>query len=332
MLESLSSQRLIFITGKGGVGKSTACAALGRALAKRGRRVLIVETDTYSAMAELFDTPLSNSTITAARGVDGLWLVNLSAQDALIHAIRQFVPSERVARSVIQNRVASVFFKAAPSVNEFSILNMVRHYIEQKNKDGKPTYDHVIVDLPASGHAVTFLNVPNTLHGMIRIGRLAQICKDLADFIHNPSHTSIVAVCLPEEMPVNETIELADSIHDTLDRHLSCVMLNMVHNEPFSLSHRELFDQMSGHLHDNALSNLEALSPTDRVLRGASLAMEWHDRDLKYTRLLTRKLHDSIEIVELPMLYENTGARVIERLANVINGSDSGEGGDDLAS
>lgn len=325
MLESLISQRLIFITGKGGVGKSTACAALGRSLAERGRRVLIVETDTYSAMAELFDTRLTDSKATPARGLDNLWLVNLSAQDALIHAIRQFVPSDRVARTVIQNRIASVFFKAAPSVNEFSILNMVRHYTQEKLKNKRDAYDHVIVDLPASGHAVTFLNVPNTLHGMIRVGRLAQICKELADFIHNPSHTSIIAVCLPEEMPVNETVELAASIKETLGRHLSYVLLNMVHREPYSLSHRELFDEMIHKVKDQALSELELLSPTERVLRGASLAMEWHDRDLKYTRLLTRKLHDSIEIVELPMLYERLGQRVIARLANVLNGTDNGE-------
>lgn len=322
MLDSLLSQRLIFITGKGGVGKSTACAALGRALADRGRRVLIVETDTYSAMADLFDTPLTDSQIAPVRSGNGkLFLVNLSAEAALIHAIRQFVPSDRVARSVIQNRVASVFFKAAPSVNEFSILNMVRHYLDLEGKD---RYDHVIVDLPASGHAVTFLNVPNTLHGMIRVGRFAQICRELADHIASTTKTAIVAVCLPEEMPVNETIELADSIHDKLGRHLSMVMLNMVHRSPFSSQHRALFTAVSHTIEDEALSRLDTLSEPQRVLRGASLAMEWHDRDLKYARILTRKLSDDIEILELPMLYEGQSERVITRLANVLNGKDDG--------
>ena len=330
MLDSLLSQRLIFITGKGGVGKSTACAALGRALSDRGRRVLIVETDTYSAMADLFETPLNDSEIAPVRGDDKLFLVNLSAEAALIHAIRQFVPSDRVARSVIQNRVASVFFKAAPSVNEFSILNMVRYYLDI---EGKERYDHVIVDLPASGHAVTFLNVPNTLHGMIRVGRFAQICRELGDHIASPKKTAIVAVCLPEEMPVNETIELADSIHDKLGRHLNMVMLNMVHRPPFSSQHRALFDAVSQSVADEALSYLDQLSEPQRVLRGASLAMEWHDRDLKYARILTRKLADSIEILELPMLYEGSNERVITRLANVLNGKDNGDfSSEDLAS
>ncbi len=330
MLDSLPSQRLIFITGKGGVGKSTACAALGKALADQGKRVLIVETDTYSAMADLFDTPLVGSDIAPVRGTSNLFLVNLSAEDALIHAIRQFVPSDRIARSVIQNRVASVFFKAAPSVNEFSILNMVRHYLDEK-QGSKNTYDHVIVDLPASGHAVTFLNVPRTLHGMIRVGKFAQICDDLAHMIANPSQTALVAVCLPEEMPVNETIELAASMHETLGRHLSSVMLNMVHKEPFSSHHRALFDVMSAEVKEEPLSTLEDLSPSDRILRGASLALEWHDRDLKYSRILTRKLHDSIHIMELPMLYEGKGQRVISRLANVLNNKDDGAF-DELAS
>ena len=321
MLDSLPSQRLIFVTGKGGVGKSTTCAALGQSFAERGERTLIVETDTYSAMAELFDTALKDSQIAAAKGVEHLELVNLSAQDALIQAIRQFVPSDRVARGVIQNRVANLFFKAAPSVNEFSILNMVRHYLDER-QGKKARYDHVIVDLPASGHAVTFLNVPKTLYGMIRVGRLAQICLELSELIADERRCALMAVCLPEEMPVNETIELAGSIQNALNRHLSCVMLNMVHPQPFSSSHRALFEAVKERLPAHRLNEVERLSAPQRVVSGASLAMQWHDRDVKYTRLLRSKLHEHIALLELPMLYERRGRDVISKLAAVLQGVD----------
>lgn len=309
MIEALLSTRLIFVTGKGGVGKSTACAALGLALARRGRRTLIVETDTYSAMADLFSKPLAHGQIVEQE--PNLWLQNLLAQDALIHIIQQFVPSERVARTVIQNKVAQIFFKAAPSVNEFSPLNQVYSYVQQE-RAGRPAYDHVIVDLPASGHAVTFLNVPMTLHGMMRgLGRFAAKTKEVGQLIRDTKRCALVAVCLPEEMPVNETIELADSLKESLSRGLTLTMLNMVHDAPFSQTMRPTFDKLQSQL---KAQDTPALG---RLFEGNALAQDWYERDHHYVELLRDKLDG--HIIELPMLYEQEGAQVISKLADFIN-------------
>lgn len=309
MIEALLSTRLIFVTGKGGVGKSTACAALGLALARRGRRTLIVETDTYSAMAELFNKKLDHGEIVEQE--PNLWLQNLLAQDALIHIIQQFVPSERLAKTVTQNKVAQIFFKAAPSVNEFSLLNQVYSYIQQE-RAGKPVYDHVIVDLPASGHAVTFLNVPMTLFGMMRgIGRFAAKTKEVGQLIRDPKRCALVAVCLPEEMPVNETLELAQSLEEHLDRGLTLTMLNMVHDAPFVASLRPTFEQLQQKLEQSASEGLR------RIHQGSELALDWFERDLKYIKMLRERLTG--HIIELPMLYEQDGALVISKLADFLN-------------
>lgn len=309
MIEALLSTRLIFVTGKGGVGKSTACAALGLALARRGRRTLIVETDTYSAMAELFNKTLDHGKIVEQE--QNLWLQNLLAQDALIHIIQQFVPSERLAKTVTHNKVAQIFFNAAPSVNEFSLLNQVYSYIQQE-RAGKPVYDHVIVDLPASGHAVTFLNVPMTLFGMMRgIGRFAAKTKEVGLLIRDPKKCAIVAVCLPEEMPVNETIELAQSVEDNLERGLTLTMLNMVHDAPFVTSLRPAFEQLQQKLEHSASEGLR------RIHQGSELALDWFERDLKYIQMLRERLAG--RIIELPMLYEKDGALVISKLAEHLN-------------
>lgn len=309
MIEALLSTRLIFVTGKGGVGKSTACAALGLALARRGRRTLIVETDTYSAMAELFNKTLDHGKIVEQE--QNLWLQNLLAQDALVHIIQQFVPSERLAKTVTHNKVAQIFFNAAPSVNEFSLLNQVYSYIQQE-RAGKPVYDHVIVDLPASGHAVTFLNVPMTLFGMMRgIGRFAAKTKEIGLLIRDPKKCAIVAVCLPEEMPVNETIELAQSVEDNLERGLTLTMLNMVHDAPFVASLRPAFEQLQQKLEHSASEGLR------RIHQGSELALDWFERDLKYIKMLRERLTG--RIIELPMLYEKDGALVISKLAEYLN-------------
>ena len=328
MLHDLLDKRLIFITGKGGVGKSTATAGLGLALSRKGKRVLIVETDTYSAMADLFSLTLSDSNIEKVKQFDGLEVVNLYAEDALVHAIKQFVPSDRVARSVIGNRVARVFFKAAPSVNEFSILNMVRYYLD-KTRGTRPYYDHVIVDLPASGHAVPFFNVPKPLNGMVRVGRFAQICQELADQIEDTRQTAILAVCLPEEMPVNETIELSEAIEENLKRELSMIMLNMVHERPFDQTHDEVFGalrKVTPAQKPEELANAGALS---RVIQGNALALDWYERDLIYIDLLGQKT--ASPIIEIPMFYEKEGLRVIERVADFLCGEPGG-GDTELAS
>lgn len=306
MLAHFSSTRLIFVTGKGGVGKSTATAALGMALAKAGKRTLLIETDTYSAMADLFRIKLDHGQVT--KHSDNLWLQNLLAEDALIHIIKKFVPSERLSRSVIQNRVARVFFKAAPSVNEFSILNRVYDY-HQETEGARPRFDHIIVDLPASGHAVTFLNVPNTLHGMMRgIGGFAALTKEIGEMIANPKKCAIVAVCLPEEMPVRETIELAQSFKETINRDLNMTMLNMVHHAPFDMTHKAPFESLQQNMTDDTGEAIE------RIVQANDLALQWFERDNIYIEMLQNELESPI--VELPMFYAPNGQDVVEQLAD----------------
>ena len=309
MIEALLSTRLIFVTGKGGVGKSTACAALAMALAKRQRRTLIVETDTYSAMADLFNEELASGKI--VKRDDHLWMQNLLAQDALSHIIQQFVPSERVARTVIQNKVAQIFFKAAPSVNEFSLLNQVYSYL-QEERAGRPTYDHIVVDLPASGHAVTFLNVPMTLHGMMRgLGRFAAKTLEVGQLIRDPSRCAIVAVCLPEEMPVNETLELSQSLRTSLKRPLTLAMLNMVHSPPFDARHLDTFTAL-----EDALAT-RAEPAAQRVRQGARLALDWYERDQAHIGRLEADI--GCPVVRLPMLYEAEAMAVLSKLAHLLN-------------
>lgn len=320
MIEDLIQKRLIFVTGKGGVGKSTVVATLARALAARGRRTLVVETDAFSAMPDLLGLPTLHSSDGPLSAGENLWAENFEADECFVRTLSRFVPSKRIARAVVGNRVARVFFKAAPSVNEFVILDQIIEEVD-RSEDGHDLYDHVVVDLPASGHALTFLGVPQTLKGMMKVGPIAKRAQRIADEIRDPLHTAIVAVCVPEEMPVNETIELAENVRDELARGLSAVIVNMVHEMPVREELSEalvtLLNKLreDGELNPDAIHNKDS-SALDKLLAGSSLALGWHERDAYYLGLLKGRISAAIQT--LPVIYDVDAARIVEILARVI--------------
>lgn len=328
MLTPLDEKRLIFVTGKGGVGKSTGTASLARALALKGRNILVVETDTYSAMSDLLGIPQhSEGVVTVDDGIDA---INLRADESLVQTLTRFLPSERVVRAITQNRVTSSFFDSAPSVNEFVLLDQMLALAEENDQK----YDHVIVDLPASGHAVTFLAVPKTLHGMMRgVGPVAKRAQAIAERISNPAQTAVVAICLPEEMPVNETLELSENLERELGCKLTMCLVNMVHRAPVDGAHRDALKALHRELNgddDPSAVLFRDPTPAQRLVAGNSLAMRWFDRDARYLRIL----HDRLDapLVEVPMFYEVDHAKIVRRVADYLISGDPDDSPEALAS
>jgi anion-transporting ArsA/GET3 family ATPase len=316
MLESLDNKRLIFVTGKGGVGKSACTAGLAMALSRRGRRVLVVETDAYSAMTVILGAGQSEHTIVHV--IDGLYAINLRSKQCLVETLTRYLPSERVVRAITQNRVTESFFTSAPSVNEFVLLDKILALLETEDR----AWDHIVVDLPASGHALTFLGVPRTLNAMMRnVGPIAKRASEVDSIITNASKSAVVAICLPEEMPVNETIELAANLKTTLGRSLDLTLVNMVHDRPISEDHEDDFERASMRLKVRSnptgiLSDTQS-TPVQRILAGNQLALRWYKRDHTYLQILHEQLQ--CEIVELPMVYEVDETKIVDILADHMN-------------
>lgn len=324
MLDDLQKQGLIFVTGKGGVGKSTCTGALGRALNRRGSRVLLVETDAYSAMSELL----------GASGTDGdrieissgFVAVNLKHEECLRNTLKRYVPSARVVKALTSNRVTQAFFGSAPSVNEFVLLDQIFTIL----RDEKDAFDHIVVDLPASGHAVSFLGVPRTLNAMMRdVGPIARRAAEIAEVIEDEEDTGIVAVCLPEEMPVNETIELSENIESGFGRSLNLVMANMVHPRPFPSRHDvrfvEVSTRMGVHASPAGVLADQSAEASARVVAGSDIALRWFKRDRRYLDILHDRLSSSAEVVELPMVYDVDERAIVEVLSDAILGEVTGE-------
>lgn len=216
---ALLDKKLLFVTGKGGVGKTTVSASLARLAASRGRRTLIVEVDADSSIERVFGVDKVGFTPTELG--PNLFACALGADDCMEAFVHRFVPSRRVGDLILGNRVAQVFFQAAPSVLEAVVLDQLATLATES----QPAYDTIVVDLPASGHAVKFLSVPRSMARMVAVGELARHLQRLAELLEDERKCEMVVVALPEEMPVNETIELVGTIRRDLlipVRHVVC--------------------------------------------------------------------------------------------------------------
>lgn len=316
MLEQLDDKRIIFVTGKGGVGKSTVAAALAESLADRGRRVLIIETDAYSAISEILGAGDSDHKRVEVKR--NLFAINLRSFDSLVATLSRFLPGEKVVKAVVNNRVTRSFFDSAPSVGEFVLLDQIVLISETET----PAWDHIVVDLPASGHAVTFLNVPQTLNGMMRnMGPIAKRAMEIHAVLADRRRSAVVAVCLAEEMPVNETIELSANLEKALGRGLDMALVNMVHDRPFpadATSHFAKLVSATG-VGENPANILMGDSEDSfkRWVAGIELARQWFERDGHYLKIL----HDRLRgVVELPMVYELSERAIVTRMAAHLNG------------
>jgi MinD-like ATPase involved in chromosome partitioning or flagellar assembly len=324
MIASLDDNRLIFVTGKGGVGKSTVTAALARGLARRDRRTLVVETDVFSAMDELLDVELDDHQMVDVE--PNLEAINLKASECVVEAMSRLIPSERIVRTMLDNRIARVFFEAAPGVNQFAMLEKIRDLYAETDDGGEPRWDHIVIDLPASGHAVTFLSVAATFRDMIKVGPVADAATDVADIVDDRNISSLVAVCLPEEMPVNETLDLDSNLRDAIGRGLDVVLANMVHRPPLegreARDFQTLVDSMEA---DDSM--VDALlgrgtdDPTEQKLRrliaGNRLAEQWFHRDRRHLKRLRDSL--SVDVYDIPVFYESDGSSIARRMIDFLD-------------
>lgn len=193
----LLNSRLLLVTGKGGTGKTSLSAALGRLLAEKGHRTIVCEVDSFRpALTGLLGVTPTYQPVQAAQKLD---VCNISWREALEEWLEQSVPGQRMVRKILDNKLVQTFLDATPGVRETVILSRLITLTER--------YDRVVVDMPASGHAISLLGVPNVAIGLMRGGPIRERAEVVLKVLGRPD-TALVIVGLPEEMVVNETVEL----------------------------------------------------------------------------------------------------------------------------
>ena len=202
-IRDIIQSRLIFVSGKGGVGKTCVSAAIGKTTAQSGKKTLLVEVDNFHpSYPSIFQRKMGYKPTELEPNLFGC---NITWLDALEDWLVGTVRIRTIVHLILNNRVAMLFLNATPGAREIVILSKIADLLKD--------YDQVIVDLPASGHALGILRVPGTAIQLMRSGPIFDRAKEILSVFSD--HRSLVLLCaLPEEMVVNETVEFAQKIRE----------------------------------------------------------------------------------------------------------------------
>jgi anion-transporting ArsA/GET3 family ATPase len=225
-MASLLDRRLILIVGKGGVGRSTVAAAVASACARRGRRTLLFEANANDRFGHFFGTsPVGTDIKPLARD---LHAVNTNPAAALEEYGMMILRFRRVYKMVFENRVSRYFLRAIPGLDDYSVVGKAWYHTTEIER-GRPLWDTVVFDMPASGHSLSMLRLPKVILDTVPEGPLTSSAREVRSLLLDPQRTAILLVTLAEEMPVNEARELTTALDRELGMRVSHVVINQVY-------------------------------------------------------------------------------------------------------
>jgi anion-transporting ArsA/GET3 family ATPase len=223
---ALLDKRLVVVTGKGGVGKTTVAAALGLLSARRGRRTVVCEVAQQERLAGLFGArDVGHDEVELA---PGLFAVSVQPERAMHEWLRHQLKSGALAGLLGHSRLFGYLTAAAPGVTELVTVGKVWDLAQTRRRTGGSTFDTVIMDAPATGHALALLRAPRTYASIARVGPIARQASSIDGFLRDRAATGVLCVALPEEMPVNETVDLEQRLAGDLDMKIDQVVANGV--------------------------------------------------------------------------------------------------------
>jgi anion-transporting ArsA/GET3 family ATPase len=198
-------RRLVLVVGKGGVGRSTVAAAIASECAARGRKTLLYETNANDRFGAFFQkSAVSTDPVQLA---PNLFAINATPASALAEYGLMILKFKTVYEMVFENRVTKAFLRAIPGLDEYALLGKLWFHTTEE-KRGKPVWDTIIYDMPASGHSISMLRVPWVIVDTVPEGPLTRDARTIKALLTDPVRTATILVTLAEEMPVNEAVEL----------------------------------------------------------------------------------------------------------------------------
>ncbi|HEX8075788.1 MAG TPA: ArsA family ATPase [Thermoleophilaceae bacterium] len=304
-MSALIDKRLVFVAGKGGVGRTTVAASLGLAAARAGKRTIVCEVARQERVSQAFKR--EGVGFNEAELAPNLYAISIDPQESLEEFLIDQVGSRRIAGLLFHNRIFEYLAAATPGLRELATIGKVWELaqLERRKRSDSP-YDLVIVDLPATGHGLAALRTPRTFGEIARVGPVRRKADLIDSFIRDPRQTGVVAVALPEEMPVAETVEFAGALERELGLRLEATVMNAMLPERFSGADAEAIERVNGG---------HGAPPVAAALRAA---LSEHRR-ARAQRAQLRRLKSGLDgpVVTLPYLFEpDLGLEDWERLSS----------------
>ena len=296
--EIIASRQIVFITGKGGVGKSVVSAALALRARSLGLRPVLFECDAPTRKSLLPGSKqLGPELSEVAPGILG---INQRSDDAIRDYAASTLPSRTVADLLFENRVARMFLQAAPSVTEMALVGRIALLGDRHGAEGP-----IIVDLHATGHAISLLRAPAGIMKVLRAGALFDRAQKIDEMLRDPARSAFLTVAVPEELPVSELLELSAAL-DEMGAPQGPVIVNGVLGSDL------------GSIDDAALAQLGGHDKTAAAAADLIALRAWGRRSARECGRLRDALttrHGAADIVTLPFLVEDGGDPLAARIA-----------------
>jgi len=301
-------RKLLVVTGKGGVGKTTVAAALGLLAVQRGLRTIVVEVGDQTRLPELFGVSRQETGV-ETKLQQGLWSISIDPDRALLEWL-QTLGGRVSGRVLASSSTFQYFTAAAPGARE--LVSMVKIWELTRGERWRRRaggYDLVVLDAPATGHALGMLHSPQTFGAIARVGPIAGQTKQVRELLEDPARSGYLAVAQGTEMAVTETLELTEGLHRILNRELEAVVVNGVLPRRFTAAELQRISQLNGSeraTKGSAGSAERRGEPTtnESVLRSAALAARAvHDRARFQHNQVARLRRRHFEVLGVPFVF-----------------------------
>ncbi|MQA99688.1 MAG: P-loop NTPase [Actinobacteria bacterium] len=317
LLDEFFDPKILIVSGKGGVGKTTVSAALAIMAAKAGHRVCIAEVDEKGTLPAIFGS--EGLGYEPSKMCPGIWGLRIIPEESLAEYLRVQYHMKRISKAFTSTHFVDYITTAAPGLKDILILGKI-WYLEQE-RTTKERFDTIVVDAPAAGHMLTFLSAPSGLSDALRVGPVRRQADWLVQMLRDPKRARVHLVTLPEEMPVSETLETTRALEERLEIAQGPLFANAVYSELFTPQEEK---KLKGTIDRAALrtqgeavglalddEDFDALFSYARFLRSRRSIQETHLRNLR--------AGTGEPVIELPFLF-SAGLALpdVENLADVI--------------
>ena len=305
--EPLIERNLIFVTGKGGVGKTTMAAGLAQMLADEGRTVLGCEIDAKGDLAAAFEVPASR--FVPQKVSDGLSLMAMDTEASLREYLKLHLKIPIVGRIGPVAKAFDFLATAAPGVKEILTIGKVCWEVRERH------HDTVVVDAPATGHIVSQLSAPQVINDLVKVGLIRSQTDWMSEILRDPAQAGLVIVTTPEEMPVSETLELVGAVTERTEVDIATIVVNRLLPERFTPRDEAVFDAISTE-QGRAILNDEIGGGATPLLEAARLATVLRRSRTQHLDTLRAGLPDGLPLVLVPELFFRTdGLRATRQVA-----------------